>query len=426
MPGPLDGIRILEFTEIIAGPFGGMLLGDMGAEVIKIEPTWGEPWRFAQQFIPGESKTYMGLNRSKRSLPLDLTKPEALEIVHKLLVDTDVVIINSRPDVPYNLGIDYETLSAINPKLIYCENTAYGRKGPHNYRPGYDIIVQAMSGLMASEGKVVDGVPQQIQSTAIADFATGIVIAWAVCGALYSREKTGKGQKIETTLLGTALAVQTSKFMQVAAIDDEPRRDFLKDLEEQRNAGVGYEKIHEDYTGKNSPLRALRVGNIYYRTYQAKNGVLAVGCLSDPLRKKLCDVLDLEDIRFEPDYDPSTDRAKEFGDELILKAEAKFLLRGLDEWLAVLDEVGVPAGPVRFIEELVNDEQVLANDLVVSLEHSLAGELKMVGPLMKMSETPLEAKMASPALGEHTDSILRQLDYSPEAITRLRDAGVTL
>ncbi|MCH8063279.1 MAG: CoA transferase [Chloroflexi bacterium] len=426
MPGPLDGIKMLEFTEIIAGPFGGMLLGDMGADIIKIEPPWGEPWRFAQPFIPGESKTYIGLNRNKRSLPLDLTKPEAREIVHKLVETTDVVMINSRPDVPYNLGIDYETLSAINPRLIYCENTAFGRKGPHNYRPGYDIIVQAMSGLMASEGKVVDGVPQQIQSTAIADFATGIAIAWAVCGALYSREKNGKGQKIETTLLGTALAVQTSKFMQVAAIDDEPRRDFLRDLEEQRSAGVGYEKIHEDYSGQNSPLRALRLGNIYYRTYQAKDGVLAVGCLSDPLRKKLCDVLELEDIRFEPDYDPQTERAKEFGDALILKAEARFLLKSVNEWLAVLDGVGVPAGPVRFIEELVDDEQVLANDLVVSLKHSLAGDLKMVGPLLKMSETPLEARMASPALGEHTDSILGELDYSPEEIARLKEAGVTL
>ena len=423
MPGPLDGIRILEFTEIIAGPFGGMLLGDMGAEIIKIEPPWGEPWRFTQQFIPGESKTFMGLNRNKRSLPLDLTKPEAREIVYRLVENTDVVLINSRPDVPYNLGIDYETLSTKNPKLIYCENTAFGRKGPHSYRPGYDIIVQAMTGLMASEGKVVDGVPQQIQSTAVADFSTGIAIAWAVCGALYSREKTGKGQKIETTLLATALAVQTSKFMQVAAIDDGPREDFLRDLEEQRNAGVGYEKIHDDYREQMSPLR---VGNIYYRTYQAKDGVLAVGCLSDTLRKKLCDVLGLEDIRFEPDYDPQSETAKRFGDELIVKAEARFLKRGVNEWLTVLDDVGVPAGPVRFLEELVGDEQVLANDLVVSLRHSLAGEVKMVGPLLKMSETPLKARMASPALGEHTDAILKELDYSPEEIARLREANVTL
>ncbi|MCI0438350.1 MAG: CoA transferase, partial [Chloroflexi bacterium] len=126
MPGPLEGVKVLEFTEIIAGPFGGMLLGDMGADIIKVEPPWGEPWRFAQEFLPNESKTYISLNRNKRSLPLDLTRPQAREIVYELVPQMDVVIINSRPDVPYKLGIDYETLSARNPRLIYCENTAFG------------------------------------------------------------------------------------------------------------------------------------------------------------------------------------------------------------------------------------------------------------------------------------------------------------
>ena len=193
MPGALDGIKVLEFTQIIAGPFGGMMLSDMGADVIKIEPTQGEPWRLAQQFIPGESKTFMSLNRGKRSLPLDLNDPRATAIVHKLVADVDVVVVNARPDVPANLKIDYETLSAINPRLIYCDNTAFGRQGPHAYRPGYDLIVQAMSGLMAAEGKITNGVPGQITSTAIADFATGLAIAWGVCAALYARERTGKG-----------------------------------------------------------------------------------------------------------------------------------------------------------------------------------------------------------------------------------------
>ena len=150
MPGALDGIKILEFTQIIAGPFGGMLLADMGADVIKVEPLEGEPWRLALQFIPGESKTFMSLNRGKRSLPLDLTRSEALDIIRKMIPDFDVVGSNARPDVPAKLGIDYESLSAINPKIIYCDNTAFGRKGPDANRPGYDLIVQAMSGLMAS------------------------------------------------------------------------------------------------------------------------------------------------------------------------------------------------------------------------------------------------------------------------------------
>ena len=385
MPGPLEGIRVLEFTEIIAGPFSGMLLGDMGADVIKVEPPWGEPWRFAFPFLPTESKTFIGLNRSKRSLTLDLTKPEGKEVIYRLILDMDVVIINSRPDVPYNLGIDYETLSEKNPRIIYCENTAFGRSGPDSYRPGYDIIAQAMSGLMASEDKIKDGVPQQVQSTAVADFSTGIAIAWGVSAALFNRERTGKGQKIESTLLGTALAVQTSRFLQIDSIDDEQRQELLETLNALRLAGTPYEEIHKYYR-EFMDGRRFRGFTVYYRTYQTKDGALAVGCLSDPLRKRMLDVLGLEDIRFQPNYDMYSEETKAFNEKLNAQAEAKFLEKTVEDWLATLDEAGVPAGPVRFVEELVDNEQVIANDLVVELEHSLAGKLKMVGPILKMSE----------------------------------------
>ena len=227
MAGPLAGIKILEFTQIIAGPFGGMLLADMGADVIKVEPLEGEPWRLALQFIPGESKTYMSLNRGKRSLPLDLTRKEATKIVHDMIPDVDVVIVNARPDVPANLGIDYDTLSRINPRLIYCDNTAYGRRGPDSYRPGYDLIIQAMTGLMAAEGKIRDGVPQLITATAVADYATGIAIAWGACAALFHRERTGQGQRVDTSLLASGLAVQTAGFMEVDSVDRENREAFL-------------------------------------------------------------------------------------------------------------------------------------------------------------------------------------------------------
>lgn len=422
MAGPLEGIKVLEFTQIIAGPFGGMMLADMGADVIKVEPVEGEPWRVALEFIPGESKTYMSLNRGKRSLPLDLTKPEAVEIVHDMIREIDVVVINARPDVPDKLGIDYETLSAVNPRLIYCDNTAFGRNGPDSYRPGYDLIIQAMSGLMAAEGKIRDGVPQLITSTAVADFATGIAVAWGVCAALFHRERTGQGQKVETTLLGTALGVQTGSFMEIDAFDAERRAEFLAVLNAMRESGASYEDMHEQYVQIVSPWRG---GNIYYRTYQARDGALAVACLSDRLRKRVADVLGIDDPRFSPGFDPFDEETIAHSEELVKQAEKLFREKTVDEWLETFDSVGVPAGPVRFVQEMLDHEQVEANGLSVELEHTLAGPVKMVGPIISMSETPLEARTASPALGEHTDEILADMGYSQDDIIALKSAGVT-
>ena len=163
---------------------------------------------------------------------------------------------------------------------------------------------------------------------------------------------------------------------------------------------------------------------MYYRSYQAKDGIVTVGCLSDRLRKRMADVLGLHDIRFEPDYDPTSEESIAFAEELVKKAEAVFIKKTVAEWLTLLDGAGVPAGPLRFVEEMVTDEQVIANDLVVELDHSLVGSVKMVGPIFSMSETPLEAKMASPALGEHSQEILEQLGYSSQEIQKLRDDGV--
>ena len=424
MPGALDGIKILEFTEIIAGPFGGMLLADMGADVIKIEPPWGDPWRHTFPIEPGESKTFMSLNRGKRSLPLDLTKQEGREVVYRLVPGVDVVIINYRPDVPYNLGIDYETLSAINPRLVYCENTAYGREGPHSQRPGYDIIAQAMTGLMASEDKIEDGVPQQVSSTPVADISTGIATAWSVCAALYQRERSGNGQKIETNLMASALAAQSTRFMEVERVDSEPRAEFYESLQIMKEAGVPYADIHAFYR-EHFDSRRGHSFSIYYRTYQAADGSLAVGCLSDPLRKRLIDLVGLHDIRFEPNHDPYSEETRLFYDKLNTQMEGIFKEKSVAEWLSILDAAGVPAGPVRFVEELVDDEQVSSNGLVVELEHSVVGKVKMVGPMVKMSETPLEPTLASPALGEHTSDVLLEHGYSPDQIEELREIGVT-
>ena len=399
-----------------------MLLADMGAEIIKVEPLEGEPWRLHTEFIPKESKTFIGLNRGKKSLPLDLQSPEGLEIAQKLVADADVVIINARPDVPKNLGIDYETLSQINPKIIYCDNTAFGRRGPHGYRPGYDLIVQAMSGLLAADNKVVDGVPQQVTATAVADYTTGVAIAWGVSAALFSREKTGKGQKIDTTLLSTSLLIQGG-FMELEDHGKDEKDELVETLGALREAGLPYTSLLEQqqvYSPFNTAFR------IYYTTYQTSNDVIAIACLSNRLRKKAADAIGVIDPRFSDDFDPDDPDSIDAIESLSEQIKSILITKTCQEWLAIFDDAGVPAGPVRFIQELTDDEQVIANDMVVEVNHSLAGKVRMAGPMIQMSETPLEARSASPALGEHTDQIMLALGYSEEEITDLRSRNITL
>jgi crotonobetainyl-CoA:carnitine CoA-transferase CaiB-like acyl-CoA transferase len=423
MAGALEGIRILEFSEIIAAPFAGMLLSDMGANVIKVEPTAGEAWRLSAQFMPGESRQFISLNRGKRGLAIDLKTAEGREVIHKLVPSMDVVVVNYRPDTPYNLGIDYETLSALNPRLIYVENTAFGRKGPHSYRPGYDIIAQAVTGLMAANGKTNDkGLPQAM-SPAMADFSTGISICWAVCAALFARERTGKGQKVEASLLGTALAVQTGTFMEIDSVDADTQGVMRQRLRELRESGASFEEIQK-VRGELRPQ--FGAGNAYYRCYFTKDSVVAVGCLSDALRRKAAAAMGVSDPRFDDPNaaPPMSPESRAAAAKVVEAAEAIMRTKTTDEWVRIFDSAGVPAGPYRTIDELRTDPQVLENDLVVELEHSLVGHLKMVGPPLKFSETPSQVQSASPALGEHNDEVLSELGYDAAAIASMRERGI--
>ena len=294
MSGPLVGIKVIEFTQIIAGPFGGMLLSDMGAEVIKIEPLEGDPWRGHNEFLPNESRNFIGLNRGKRSLPLNIKDPEGLKIVHKLVETTDVVISNARPDVPKKLGIDYETLSKINPQIIYCDNTSFGRKGPDNWRPGYDLVIQAMSGLIAGENKLEDDIPKP-SAIAVSDYTTGVVIAWGVSAALYARERTGQGQKIETSLLNTALALQAN-FIELEEYNKPQHEGFTETISALREANTDYSIMrdqHQELFGNNIRFK------MYYTTYATSNGIIAVGCLNETLRRKASKIIEINDPIFE-------------------------------------------------------------------------------------------------------------------------------
>ncbi|NQW22715.1 MAG: CoA transferase [SAR202 cluster bacterium] len=421
MPGPLDGVKVVDFTEIIAGPLAGRLLADQGADVIKVEPPWGEPWRLTQRFTPTESRTFMTYNRGKRSLPLNLTKEGAAEIIKRLIPEMDIALVNFRPDVAAKLGVDYETLSAINPRLIYCELTAYGREGPDAHRPGYDMIVQAMTGMVASETKTLDGVPSWVWSSPLIDTSAGICMAWSVCAALYARERTGVGQKIETSLLASALSLMGARFLHVESLDAETREKTIKELESKRLDGASYDEMVAVSPGSR---RREHHGNLYYRVYYTKDAPIGVGCLSDPLRRRLLDTLGLTDDGMEPGWDSTTPESQAYNRALEKTAEELLASKSSAEWLEIFEDRGIPAGPVRFIEELFDDPQVVANGLVTETEHIQEGKVKMMGPMAHFRGTVPEPPQASPALGQHAAEILEWLGFTQQEIDAWRNDGV--
>tara|TARA_B100000809_G_scaffold166939_1_gene164288 strand:+ start:434 stop:1705 length:1272 start_codon:yes stop_codon:yes gene_type:complete len=421
MPGPLDGVKVVDFTEIIAGPLAGRLLADLGADVIKVEPPWGEPWRLTQRFTDTESRTFMTYNRGKRSLPLNLTKPSSAEILKKLIPEMDIALVNFRPDVAVKLGVDYETLSEINPRLIYCELTAYGREGPDADRPGYDMIVQGMTGMVSSETKTLDGVPSWVWSSPLIDTSAGIAMAWTVCAALYARERTGVGQKIETSLLASALNLMGARFLHVENLDKETRAKTINDLDKMRHDGATYDDMVAVSPGSR---RREHHGNLYYRIYYTSDSPISVGCLSDPLRRRLLEVLELTDEGLEPGWNPLLPESRAYSLALEKTAEDLIASRPSAEWLQLFETRAIPAGPVRFIEELFEDEQVVANGLVTDVEHSTEGTVKMMGLLAHFLGTVPTPPVASPALGQHAAEILQSLGFTQQEVDGWRDDGV--
>ena len=419
--GPLDGVKVLEFSQIIAGPFCGMHLADMGAHVTKFEPLEGEPWRFSVELLPKESRTYASLNRGKRGVAMDMRRPEAQEVIHRLAADADVVVINYRPGVAEQLGIDYGTLQAINPRLIYCENTAFGRHGPLARRGGYDIVVQALTGLMAGEAKLEGDVPGYVYP-AIADYATGIQMSNAICAALFSREKTGKGQRIDCTLMGTAMAMQTSQFTWFDAFDNEIIPPMIAELADAREEM----KTFKEQVAVQKKYRPAAAGNVYYRVYQTRDGFMAVGALSNALRLKVIAATGMADPRFKADgsFEAAPPGWQERGPEFVKEAEAMYRGKTTGEWMEVFEKHGVPAGPLYFIEELFDHPQTMANGLQIEIDHPMLGPMKMVGPAFQMSETPLRPETPSPMLGEHTDEVLAEAGLGQAEIDALRAGGV--
>jgi len=419
--GALAGIKVVDFTEYIAGPYCTMMLADMGADVVKVERPEGDAWRHTAPVAPYEGRMFLGVNRGKRSIALDLDRDDGRAIAQRLASSADVVVVNYRPGVVERLGLDYETLSASNPSLIYAENTAFGREGPFSGRPGFDILSQAATGMILYEQKIERGVPTFIGTLAVADLTTGTFMAFAIASALYHRAATGQGQRIDTSLFASGLAVQYRPLLSVEATDGPPREGFLAELAEKRKKGLRYDdawKLRSEYI-------APRGRNNYYRVYETKDGLIAVACLNNRQRRALRNALGVDDPTVEGmSYDWFSEDVRQANKAIGGPLEERFRAKPTAEWIEALDAADAPCGPVNFPEELFDHPHVAANGLMSTMEHPVLGPIRMPASPIRMSATPPIESAPPPALGADGPALLREIGYDDAEIARLLDEGV--
>ncbi len=300
----LGGIRVLDLTEYVAGPFAGQMLADMGADVIKLEPPQGDQWRLSNMVAADESRGFLSVNRGKRSIVVDLKAEEGREIARKLALQADVLLSSYRPGVAERLGMDYATLSALNPGLIYCHNTAFGSVGPYAGKAGFDLVAQAMTGIISFESFGKAGKPQGITAAAITDFCSGVFMAYAAACALVQRNVTGVGQEVETSLFASGIALQYRPLLSIDMFDKPPRDELLERLRAASAEGrTREEAMAEGYARNGAPAIAT---NPYYNIYRTKDSHMVIACLNNRLRRASARLLGVDDARVEVDEWDST------------------------------------------------------------------------------------------------------------------------
>ncbi|MSP75563.1 MAG: CoA transferase [Rhodospirillaceae bacterium] len=369
MAGALDGLVVLDLTTHLSGPFCGMQLADLGADVLKIESPQGDSMRGAPPFIEGESAPFMLWNRNKRGTRLDLKDATDLEIFWDLVDGADVVLENFRPGVMDRLGVGWAALSARNPRLVLGSISGFGQTGPYAKRGGFDLIIQAMSGLMSVTGPK-DGPPYRIP-LAISDVGAGLYLAIGILAALQARQKTGQGQWVETSLLEATVSLGVY----------EAANYFAN--------GIRPEKLGQAHRGS-AP----------YQVFQTSDGWLTIGAAQQNFFRKVCALVGKPELADDPRFKSNADRVKN-NDLIAGLLQEQVIKRTTDDWMTVLEAEGIPAGPVLHHDEVFADPQILARGMVAEVDHAKAGRQKTLGVPLKLSATPGGVRRAAPTLGQH-------------------------
>lgn len=390
----LEHLKIIDLTQVMAGPYCCQLLGDLGAEVIKVEPPeTGDATRSAtgQRMPHGESAAFLAVNRNKKSIAIDLKTTAGYESFRRLVSTADVVVENFRPGVAAKLGVDYPTLRETNERLIYASISGFGQDGPYADRPGYDLIAQAMSGIMSVTGEA-EGNPVKC-GVPVADLSAGLFSVVGILSACLSRAKTGQGQAIDTSLYDSALALSVWETSQLWATGETPQR-----------LGSAHRV--------NAPYQALRT----------RDGYITVGANNNRLWQRLCTVLDRPDLLNDDRFSSNSDRLAH-RDALASELELTLREDDTEPWVDLLLDAGIPAAPIRDYQQSCADPHTLAREMVVQLDHPVEGRIRGLGLPVKLSDTPGAIRRPAPGLGEHTEEVLAAAGYTVEEIAALRVEG---
>ena len=393
MTSALENVKVVDLTRTLAGPFCTMLLGDMGADVVKIEePERGDETRSWTPFWNGESTQFVSFNRNKRSLSLNLREKEGLDIVRALAADADVMIESFRAGALERMGLGYSDICRINPGIVYCSISGYGRTGPMAEKPGYDLIIQAYSGLMDLTGDP-DGLPLRV-GFSLVDLFTGMMAYGSVVTALYHQRQTGQGQHIEAALLDG----------QVAALSYHATAYLATGVVPQR-MGSGHPSL------------------VPYQSFPAADGYFILGVANQGLWERFCAAIERPDLLADPRFLTNDDRVAHRA-ECVELLSGIFRTRTVAEWVEAIERAGVPCGPINRVDDVVNNPQVQARNMIAQLSHPNVPDLKIPNSPLKLAETPPDLRRPPPLLGQHNAEILAELGYETEAIAELQRKGV--